>query len=56
MDLRIRPIFHYLKKRIEAHICISFAADVVYKELECQLKNLKSQLSVEKVIDILKNI
>jgi len=55
-DLRIRPIFHYLRKRIEAHICISFAACVVYKELERQLKNEKSQLSPEKVIDILKTI
>jgi transposase len=55
-DLRIRPIFHYLKKRIEAHICISFAACVIYKELERQLKEEKSQLSPEKVIDILKTI
>jgi len=55
-DLRIRPIFHYLKKRIEAHICISFAACVIYKELERQLKKEKSELSPEKVIDILKTI
>ena len=33
-DLRIRPIHHRLKHRIEAHICISFAAYTVYKELE----------------------
>ena len=55
-DLRIRPIFHYLKRRIEAHVCISFAACVVYKELERQLKDKKSELSSEKAIDILKTI
>ena len=55
-DLRIRPIYHYLKRRIEAHVCISFAACVVYKELERQLKIMKSDLSPEKVIEILKNI
>ena len=55
-DLRIRPIFHYLKRRIESHICISFAACVVYKELERQLKYKKSLLSPEKVIEILKTI
>ena len=55
-DLRIRPIFHHLRKRIESHICISFAACVIYKELEQQLKKKKSQLSAEKVIDILKTI
>lgn len=55
-DLRIRPIFHYLKHRIEAHVCISFAACVLYKELERQLKEKKSELSPEKAIDILKTI
>ncbi len=55
-DLEIRPIYHHLKRRIEAHICISFAACKIYKELERQLKLKKSQLSPEKVIDILKTI
>ncbi|MES1226803.1 MAG: IS1634 family transposase, partial [Bacteroidota bacterium] len=55
-DLKIRPIYHYKKRRIEAHICIAFAACKVYKELERQLKAKKSELSPEKVIDILKTI
>src|SRR5690606_34672147 len=37
-DLKVRPIYHRLQKRIEAHICISFVAYKVYKELERQLK------------------
>jgi len=55
-DLQIRPIYHHLKRRIEAHICIAFTACKIYKELERQLKEKKSQLSPEKVIDILKTI
>ena len=55
-DLEIRPIYHHLKRRIEAHICISFAACKIYKELERQLKIKHSKLSPEKVIDILKTI
>lgn len=55
-DLQIRPIYHHLRKRIEAHICISFAACKIYKELERQLKVMKSTLSPENVIDILKTI
>lgn len=55
-DLQIRPIYHYLKKRIEAHICISFAACKLYKELERQLKLKQSSQSPEQVIDILKTI
>ena len=55
-DLKIRPIFHRLKRRIEAHICIAFVAYKVYKELERQLKEKKSDLSPEKAIEIAKSI
>ncbi len=55
-DLRIRPIYHRLKHRIEAHICIAFCAYKIYKELERQLVLKQSELSVEKAIDILKTI
>lgn len=55
-DLKIRPIYHRKKHRIEAHICLTFAAYKVYKELERQLKLKKSNLSPEKVIEILQNI
>lgn len=51
-DLRIRPVFHYLKRRIEAHICIAFAACKVYKELERQLNEKKAGISPEKAINI----
>ncbi|MEO6675343.1 MAG: IS1634 family transposase [Ginsengibacter sp.] len=55
-DLKIRPIYHFKKRRIQAHICIAFAACKVYKELERQLKIKQSPLSPEKAIDILKTI
>jgi transposase len=55
-DLKIRPIFHYRQRRIEAHICITFAAYKVYKELERQLKSLGSKLSPEKAIEIAKTV
>ena len=32
-DLKVRPIFHQRKRRIEAHICIAFVAYTIYKEL-----------------------
>ncbi len=55
-DLKIRPIFHYAHRRIEAHICLNFVAYKIYKELERQLKNLNSTLSPEKAIEIVKSI
>lgn len=50
-DLRIRPIYHRLKHRIEAHICISFIAYSIYKELERILSIEKSNLSVKKAAE-----
>ena len=55
-DLKIRPVFHRKQKRIEAHICLTFTAYKVYKELERQLKEKKSNLSPEKVIEIIQSI
>lgn len=55
-DLKIRPVFHYRQRRIEAHICLNFVAYKVYKELERQLKVKQSELSPEKVIDIIQSI
>ena len=55
-DLKIRPVFHRLQRRIEAHICISFVAYKIYKELERKLKLKNSGLSPEKAIEIAKTI
>ncbi len=55
-DLKIRPIYHRLQRRIEAHITINFVAYKIYKELERQLKEKKSHLSPEKAIEIAKTI
>ena len=55
-DLKIRPIYHQLPHRIEAHICIAFVAYKIYKELERLLKELKTELSPEKAIEIAKTI
>jgi transposase len=55
-DLKIRPIYHRLQRRIATHICISFVAYKVYKELERQLKDMQSSYSPEKAIEIAKTI
>ena len=55
-DLKIRPIYHRLQRRIEAHITINFASYMIYKELERQLKVKASDLSPEKAIEIAKTI
>ena len=55
-DLRVRPIYHRLPQRIEAHLCIAFCAYKVYKELDRQLKLKKSHITVEKAIDLMKTI
>ena len=55
-DLRIRPIYHRLKHRIEAHICIAFTAYCIYKELERVLYLEKSSLSLKKAAELTHNM
>lgn len=55
-DLRIRPIYHRLRHRIESHICIAFCAYKIYKELERQLKEKQAAWSAEKAIEIANSI
>lgn len=55
-DLKIRPIYHRLPKRIEAHICLTFVAYKIYKELERQLKEKKAKISAQKAIEIAQSI
>ena len=55
-DLRIRPIYHRLRHRIEAHICIAFTAYVIYKELERVHKEEKTTLSLKTASEITHNM
>ncbi|MFZ2895273.1 MAG: hypothetical protein WA008_05020, partial [Saprospiraceae bacterium] len=50
--LEMRPIFHFIPKRIEAHICICLVAYKVYKETEHLLKVSQIKLNADKVISI----
>jgi hypothetical protein len=45
-----------VQRRIESHICLSFVAYKIYKELERQLKEKKLGLSPEKAIEIARSI
>jgi transposase len=54
--LELRPMFHFTKGRIKAHVCICFIAYKVYKELERILKIAKINWSVDKVLDIARTI
>lgn len=55
-EIKIRPFYHRLKRRIEAHICIAFVAYKLYRELERLLKEKKTGLSPEKASEIAKTI
>jgi transposase len=55
-DLKIRPIYHRLRHRIEGHICISFTAYSIYKELERVLNAEKSYLSVKRAVELTHNM
>lgn len=55
-DLRIRPIYHRLVHRIQAHVCIAFTAYCIYKELERVLYKEKSSLSLRKATELTHNM
>ena len=55
-DLKLRPIYHQIQRRIEAHICICFSAYAVYKELERVLKINKVSFSAARAIEICKTM
>ena len=55
-DLKIRPVYHRLPRRIEAHICITFVAYKLYKELERILQEKGAEISAKKAIEIAMNI
>lgn len=55
-DLQIRPIYHRLGHRIQAHLIIAFCSYKLYKELERQLKDKELNLSPEKAVQIMQSI
>lgn len=54
--IEIRPMLHFTRRRIEAHVCICFVALKVYKELERLLKLSNINMSVDKVLELARTI
>lgn len=55
-NLRMRPMFHFTPRRIEAHVCICFVAYKVYKELERIVSKMKIDMSVDRVLKVARTI
>lgn len=55
-DLRVRPIFHRLRRRIEAHLCIAFVAYVIWKELQRLLKKYHLPMSPRRAGELTQNM
>lgn len=55
-DLLIRPIYHRIEDRIEAHICIAFMAYSIIKELEMRLKENGIKISAKRAVELTETI
>ena len=55
-DLKIRPIFHRIRRRIEAHICITFVAYTIYKDLERLLEKHEVGFSAKRAAELTHNM
>jgi transposase len=51
-DLRIRPMYHRRRRRIEAHVLVAFAAYAIYKELERRLEDAQLEMSAQRAIEL----
>src|SRR3989339_1260305 len=51
-DLRIRPMYHRRRKRIEAHVLIAFVAYTIYKELERRLHEAGIAISPNRAAEL----
>jgi len=47
-DLEVRPVYHRLINRIEAHVCICFTAYTIMLELERTLKAAQSSITLDR--------
>lgn len=55
-DLRIRPMYHRRRRRIEAHILVAFVAYAIYKELERRLEEGNIPTSPKRVAELVQTI
>ena len=55
-DLRVRPIYHRLRNRIEGHICICFTAYTILLELERILKENNSSITLQRAQELTKTM
>jgi transposase len=51
-DLRIRPMYHRLRRRIEAHVLVAFVAYTICKELERRLKEAGIPMSAKRAAEL----
>jgi transposase len=51
-DLRIRPMYHCLRRRIEAHVLVAFVAYSIYKELERRLHEAQLPISPKRAAEL----
>lgn len=51
-DLRIRPMYHRRRRRIEAHVLVAFVAYTIYKELERRLHLARIPISPQRAAEL----
>ncbi len=51
-DLRVRPMYHRLRRRIEAHVLVAFVAYTIYKELERRLRQANIPISPSRAAEL----
>ena len=55
-NLKMRPIYHFTPKRIQAHILLCYMEFTLLRHIQFKLKKANQQMSVNRIIDSIRDI
>jgi hypothetical protein len=55
-NLRMRPIYHFIPKRIQAHILLCYRVFTLIRQAQFRLQQANIQMSVHRIIDALRDV
>jgi transposase len=55
-NLRMRPIYHFTPKRIQAHILLCYRVFTLIRQTQFRLQQANIQMSVHRIIDALRDV
>lgn len=55
-NLKMRPIYHFTPKRIQAHILLCYMVFILMRHIQLRLQQSKQTMSVARIVDAVRDI